>query len=1324
MKSAFRDMKSTLPFPSRACIIYWIICCTAAPGGDLLDKPRIISWNWRSVFDINTLGTAQRLLRNNMLVRITMNRGDNVSATAEFKNGFRAKCVVPASYTQCAGEFYIAPDAAPASEQALNIGQAYFTCSCSDSLKAPCSHQAALLLHWEKERGSFTFRETADEKALREKRESGALPPAPPPRVPVPAKPAGLSRLSALRQSGLTAQPQTAPESQPTFFPVSQFFPNLTLPDHLYFNLRHIMDTARASEGEFAKAKALLASKPLVSLSPSLGYAPTGEQTLSCKLSIDADQIRFTLARDRLTKAACTRCHISYNEKNTERQPFFCCHQLIAFRKVIEYICRFRPGDATDKNANALMSFLGTGVPEADTHRQPTIDIQLALRFRSGSQEPALVTLVRQGKGTFYECFRPIRIAEAMQEKGPLYLYGAAAIDFERNTLTPESLPALDFIRFIYDYYSRVRTRRDSYSPRHDVDTPLLTDTILDHFYDLTCGQILTVLQDANSHVRDFLQIGPCDGLFPLSLSLTEKNDQPVLLLEGILPYFLQGIESTYMLSRDRKHLLRLEKKDEELLSFFRNAADANGLFQYIIGHNRLMYFCHELVPILKGNPLFAFRDYTPEGFLDSVPAEAAFQFYLTVDHENDSFRCRVAVRYDTQEYSYPYSDTAPDIRDLVRETLVSQTVQRYFPSFDSTGGTFFCKVTDDALYHILHDALPELERYGTVLASSDFPNLHVRSMGKTYLNVSVDADVIHVGLLSEDLSEEELLALLSAYRRKQHFHRLRSGDFIDLEVARMELEELISITEMLDLSAEEVIQRTASMPRSRAAFVSAMMHTHERLVRTRDEYFQQLVEDLDLIRNTTFEVPDSLRSVMRPYQVAGYSWLRMLSRAGFGGILADDMGLGKTLQMLSCLLAMREEGATDPYLIICPASLVYNWREEIRRFTPALSCTTLTGTAAYREHILQDLRSGKETTDIYIASYDVVRRDISLLQPIRFHVIVLDEAQYIKTTKANITKAVKILQGTHRFALTGTPIENRLSELWSIFDFLMPGFLFSAETFRARYDLPITQMKDETATELLAHMTAPFILRRLKSDVLTELPEKLEEIRTAVFDEEQRRLYDAQVYVLRSAIESASTPQERFGILPELLKLRQICCDPSLLFDDYHGESAKRTACLDLIESAMDSGHRILLFSQFTSMLDLLSKDLNNAGIPHYILTGSTPKEERLQLVHDFNVGDTPVFLISLKAGGTGLNLVGADVVIHYDPWWNLAAQNQATDRAHRIGQTRQVTVFKLIAAGTIEERIVQMQEAKKDLADAILEGRSESLLSMSHDELLALLS
>ncbi|MBQ6527462.1 MAG: DEAD/DEAH box helicase [Clostridia bacterium] len=1284
-----------------------------------MDRPRIISWNWRAIFDNATLTAAQGLLRNNMLMRITMNRGDTASATAEFKTGFRTKCSVPATYTQCTNEYAISPDAQPGSGAASEIGNTYFSCSCSASQLTPCAHMAALLLHWEKERGSFTFRETAQEKLERER--LAALPqPAVQTVHPSARKVPSAVTVSAPARAKLVPESLSAAPALPS---IEEFYPHLEVPEHLYYDLRRIMNPCRSSETEFAKARTLQAGKPLISLSPSVGYLPSGEQTLSCKLSIDADQLRFTLAQDRLIKSACTRCHISYNENATNKAPFFCAHQLVAFQQVMDYVCRFRPGDATDKNTSRLINFLGTRVPDApESHRTPNVEMQLAVRFSPYAPDLTLVTLIRQGKGNFSECIRPIRIAEAMEERGPLFLYGASAIDFERSTLTPESLPMLDFIRFATEYQSRQNSRRE-YSIRRSEDTIQLSGSALDHFYHLTCGQILPVLHDSAGHIRDHLQIGPFEGIFPLSLSLSEKNDQPVLLLEGAVPYFLEGSESTYLLSRDRQHLQRMEKEDEKLLSLFRSAADGAGIFRYVIGHNRLMYFCHELIPVLKANPLFLIRDYTPDGFLDSVPEDATFTFYLTYDRTTAVYQCRVTVHYGDQEYAYPYSGDAPDLRDLVRETQVSQTIQRYFSSFDPASGRFYTSASDDSFFRILHDAVPELEHFGTILASEDFPKLHVRSMGPTYLNVSIESDLIHVSLLSEDLSEDDLLEILRSYRRKQHYHRLRSGDFIDMEEAKDELDELMSLTEMLDLEPEDVIEQTASMPASRAAFVDAMMRTHNNLLRTRDERFQQLIQDFEKIRNTVFEVPESLRSVMRPYQVVGYSWLRMLASAGFGGILTDDMGLGKTLQMLSVLLAMHEEGVTDPFLIICPASLVYNWREEVRRFTPALSCTTLTGTAAVREQTIQSLKSGEQKTDLYIASYDVVRRDILLLQSVHFHVIVLDEAQYIKTVKANITKAVKVLDGTHRFALTGTPIENRLSELWSIFDFLMPGFLFSAETFRSRYDLPITQGKDPEATELLARMTAPFILRRLKSDVLKELPEKLEEIRTAVFDDEQKRLYDAQVMVLRRIIESAHTPQDRFAILPELLKLRQICCDPSLLFEDYHGESAKRTACLDLIESAIDGGHRILLFSQFTSMLDLLKEDLTKAGIPFYLLTGSTPKEERLRLVHDFNVGDTPVFLISLKAGGTGLNLVGADVVIHYDPWWNQAAQNQATDRAHRIGQTRQVTVFKLIAAGTIEEKIVQLQEAKKDLADAILEGRHESLLSMSHEELLALL-
>ena len=309
---------------------------------------------------------------------------------------------------------------------------------------------------------------------------------------------------------------------------------------------------------------------------------------------------------------------------------------------------------------------------------------------------------------------------------------------------------------------------------------------------------------------------------------------------------------------------------------------------------------------------------------------------------------------------------------------------------------------------------------------------------------------------------------------------------------------------------------------------------------------------------------------------------------------------------------------------------------------------------------------------------------------------------------------------------MTGTPIENRLSELWSIFDYLMPGFLYGYDVFRRELEIPIVKSQDEEAMARLQKMVGPFILRRLKEDVLKDLPEKLEESRYVRLGTRQRELYDGQVLHMKERL--AGRNEEDFNkdkllILAELTRLRQICCDPSLCFEDYKGEAAKLEACLQLIQSAMDGGHRMLIFSQFAPMLEILKGNLESMQIPYYMITGSTTKEKRLEMVKEFNGGDVPVFLISLKAGGVGLNLTGADVVIHYDPWWNLAVQNQATDRAHRIGQTKKVTVYKLIAKGTIEEKIEKLQEKKKDLAEQVMGGETGQLGSLSREEILELL-
>lgn len=320
----------------------------------------------------------------------------------------------------------------------------------------------------------------------------------------------------------------------------------------------------------------------------------------------------------------------------------------------------------------------------------------------------------------------------------------------------------------------------------------------------------------------------------------------------------------------------------------------------------------------------------------------------------------------------------------------------------------------------------------------------------------------------------------------------------------------------------------------------------------------------------------------------------------------------------------------------------------------------------------------------------------------------------------------MKVVNSQTRYALTGTPIENRLSELWSIFDYLMPGFLYGYDVFKREMESPIVKNSDEAAMKRLQKMVGPFILRRLKGDVLKDLPAKLEESRYVRFGSTQQKLYDAQVLHMKESIakqDDTEFNKNKMLILAELTRLRQICCDPSLCFENYKGEAAKLEACLQLVQSAIDGGHRMLVFSQFTSMLAILEKKLAESEIPYYTITGSTSKEKRLQMVKEFNEGDVPVFLISLKAGGVGLNLTGADVVIHYDPWWNLAVQNQATDRAHRIGQTKKVTVYKLIAKGTIEEKIQKLQETKKDLAEQVIGGEGAQLGSLSREEIMELL-
>ena len=689
------------------------------------------------------------------------------------------------------------------------------------------------------------------------------------------------------------------------------------------------------------------------------------------------------------------------------------------------------------------------------------------------------------------------------------------------------------------------------------------------------------------------------------------------------------------------------------------------------------------------------------------------------MDYEGGRISCRVNVHQGERLVGF-LQEGMQTLSHSEDDWIIKQ-VKVFFPEYDLIKNEwYFTEKDEDGLYNLINEGVNAFLELGEVSVSDSLKNIGIKKPSPIIINASLTDNLLNLEIESKDIPKKELLKILDSYRRKKRYHRLKDGNFLLLDNSLSEVEEIVDV---MDFTQKDLSGDLIQLPKYRALYLDSLMEKRDGLMTLdRDQSYRRMVKDFKGFEASESEVPSSLSDIMRPYQKDGFRWLSTLAEYGFGGILADEMGLGKTLQIISLILSMKERGGTGTCLVVSPSSLIYNWEAELKKFAPGLKSVVCAGSPKERKIVLCSL-SG---VDVLITSYELLKRDIDTYRIRDFLLFVIDEAQYIKNNNTEASKAVKLIHSKYRMALTGTPIENRLSELWSIFDFLMPGFLYSYEKFRADIELPSMRNTTSVALDKLRKMTGPFILRRLKSDVLKDLPEKLEEVSYAEMESEQRRLYDAEVLRIRKNIEDKEEEEFRKNkvlVLAELTKIREICCDPALVFENYHGKSAKLDSLMDLMERAIDEGHRMLVFSQFTSMLELIERRMDS--IPYFKITGSTPKEDRLKLVEKFNSDPSiPVFLISLKAGGTGLNLTGADVVIHYDPWWNVAVQNQATDRAHRIGQTKVVTVYKMIAKNTIEDRIVEMQEAKKDLAEKILSGSETSLASLTREELLEILS
>jgi SNF2 family DNA or RNA helicase len=657
-------------------------------------------------------------------------------------------------------------------------------------------------------------------------------------------------------------------------------------------------------------------------------------------------------------------------------------------------------------------------------------------------------------------------------------------------------------------------------------------------------------------------------------------------------------------------------------------------------------------------------------------------------------------------------------LRDYGSENKLISIFKRF--GFQSKNDSYI-QQNEDVVYEFLKNGLDEVKETAEVFYSDDFKDIKIRPTNKFSAGVKINTEtkMLELNVNFDKLESKELMELLSSYKLKKKYHRLKSGSFVSLDDG--EFQDALEIIEQLNLNNDDISKKVINLPQYRAMYIDSLAREKSGFHFERSSAFKKMVQDVVEPHDLEYELPTGINGTLRDYQKIGFKWLKTLSHYGFGGILADDMGLGKTLQVIT-FIKSENEISKSPSLVIAPTSLVYNWQEEVKKFAPELKVAVLSGAQSDRRSRLNEINH----SDIVVTSYGMLKRDIEHYSDVNFKYCFLDEAQHIKNPNTLNAKSVKQIRAGGYFALTGTPIENTLTELWSIFDYLMPGYLLSHTKFSKRFENPIIKQSDKNVLKELGRHIKPFILRRMKKDVLKELPEKIETKMLNEMTAEQKKVYSAYLLKAKNEFEQEVSKNgfenSRIKILSILTRMRQICCHPGLFIENYNGGSGKLEMLQELIEDAIEGGHRILLFSQFTSMLSIIKEVLNSKDVQYHYIDGSTSAEERIRLVNEFNSGDKSLFLISLKAGGTGLNLTGADMVIHFDPWWNPAVEDQATDRAYRIGQKNVVQVFKLITGDTIEEKIFQLQQKKKELIDSIIEPGENFLTKMSEDEIRSL--
>ncbi|WP_377889860.1 DEAD/DEAH box helicase [Alkalihalobacillus sp. R86527] len=893
---------------------------------------------------------------------------------------------------------------------------------------------------------------------------------------------------------------------------------------------------------------------------------------------------------------------------------------------------------------------------------------------------------------------------DAVQSEESLYFTKKFSYEPHEHEFNERDLPLLQLLlavrrnELVYlsipDNWGRFTDNRELILP------PLTANEFLEELY----VQNRTIRFDFNRFLYENIPL--YKDKHPFEFEVDQVDSDFILHLNG---FEEAAFFSTYGWVFHNETLYKVTKKQQKLLkelAQFRTSAPGSTVS---ISGDQIEPFLSQVVPRLK-----KLGDVTISEDITEKIEKPELRAKVYVNAEAERLLVNVTYQYG-DDHIDPFDSSSRlennnggiILRDSEKEQQIMALIEQASLKFN--GRELY--VDDEALiFDFLYWTLPRLDELAEVLLTDSAKSwlLDEGSLPVTSVDVDGTGTWLDVSFDMKGIDEGEISNVLKAMIEKKRYYRLENGSFVSIEDE--EFQHVGKLLDELNIKENEVERGDLQLPLYRGLQIDETMGIGKRSSRY-GEAFRELLSRLKHPEDLQFSLPEELDAELRSYQLTGFQWLKALGYYQLGGILADDMGLGKTLQSIAYLLSEKKENPEATALVIAPASLIYNWKKEFEKFAPSMKVAVNAGAPPERRELL-----AQGAPDVWITSYPTLRQDISQYEEMQFDSVFLDEAQAIKNPATKTSQAVRHLRAKKRFALSGTPIENSLDELWALFHSIMPGFFPDLSSFKK---LPHEQV---------SRMVRPFILRRVKQDVLKELPDKIETVQVSELTKQQKELYIGYLHRIqqetKESIAGEGFQRNRMKILAGLTRLRQLCCHPSLFLENYDGYSGKLEQLMDIVATSIQNKQRILIFSQFSSMLRIIQDNLTNAGHDVFYLDGQTPSKDRVEMTERFNDGEKEIFLISLKAGGTGLNLTGADTVILYDLWWNPAVEEQAAGRAHRIGQKKVVQVLRLITQGTIEEKIYELQQKKKELIEKVIQPGETMISSLSEEEIKEILS